>query len=67
MKPTPSMIGFGEDYELLFTVPRRELHKLVELPCRVTRIGEIIPENFIVLDGDGKEMDVSDTGYNHLT
>jgi len=67
MKPTPSMIGFGEDYELLFTVPRRKLHKLAELPCRVTRIGEIIPRGFAVLDGDGKEMDVSKTGYNHLT
>ncbi len=66
LKPDPSMIGFGEDYELLFTVPQRKLRKLSELPCRVTRIGKITPKGFVVLDRDGKEMDVSKTGYNHL-
>jgi thiamine-monophosphate kinase len=42
MKPTPHTIGFGEDYELLFTVPPSKKKPLLPIKKEITYIGEIV-------------------------
>ncbi len=65
--PTVGMIGFGEDYELLFTVPKRNLKKLSPIEKEITRIGEISSRGLIVLDKSGNEMNITNVGYSHFT
>ena len=67
LNPTPKMIGFGEDYELLFTVPKSKLSKVAGFKGKVTRIGEIVKTGISVVDKYGKRMDVEGTGYKHST
>ncbi|MEE8483232.1 MAG: AIR synthase-related protein, partial [Nitrospinota bacterium] len=66
-KPTAGMIGFGEDYELLFTVPKSNLKRLSPIEKEITRIGEITSKGLIVLDKNGKEMNITNVGYSHFT
>ena len=62
----------GEDYELLFTVPRRRaaaLHRLVpQLGCRVTRIGSIHAGRpaVRVLDERGRRTRLRRVGFDHF-
>ncbi len=67
MKPTPHTIGFGEDYELLFTVPPKKEKQLAPVKNEVTRIGRVVDKGFRLLDEKGKKMDVTDIGYSHFT
>lgn len=67
LNPTPKMIGFGEDYELLFTVPKSKLSKLKSFKGKITRIGEVVKSGIKVLDKSGKRMIVEGTGYKHST
>jgi thiamine-monophosphate kinase len=67
LNPTPKMIGFGEDYELLFTVPKSKLAKFSAFKGKITRIGEIVKSGMMVLDKSGKRMTVKGTGYKHST
>jgi thiamine-monophosphate kinase len=61
----------GDDYELLFTIPAEKImmfeqNWLESFSC-VTRIGEITPgEGLIIKDGNGKNMNIDNTGYNHF-
>ena len=51
----------GEDYELLFTVPKEVVNKVTGY-----KIGEITKEAGIwIVDGDKKEM-LTKEGYNHF-
>ena len=67
MKPTPYTIGFGEDYELLFTVPPKKEKQLAPVKNEVTRIGEVVDKGFRLLDENGRKMDITDIGYSHFT
>ncbi len=64
--PTPNMIGYGEDYELLFTVPQKEIEKLKRFQRQISEIGKIVKSGFKVVDKNGREVDVGRTGYSHL-
>ncbi|MCX8117036.1 MAG: thiamine-phosphate kinase [Desulfobacterota bacterium] len=62
----------GEDYELLFTSPRRwrpalaRLSKTLNLP--ITRIGEILPKQagLELIDPSGKEVSLPRPGFDHF-
>ncbi len=59
----------GEDYELLFTVPRRRLKKLPRFfrGVRITSIGEIVRDRKVVLVGkDGRESPLTPRGWDHF-
>ncbi|MBI5179355.1 MAG: thiamine-phosphate kinase [Nitrospinae bacterium] len=66
MNPTPSMIGFGEDYELLFTVPPKKVSLLAPINKEITRIGTITKNGFKVVDKSGKKVEVDNIGYIHI-
>jgi thiamine monophosphate kinase len=56
----------GEDYELLFTVPRKKIKKALELFPHGW-IGEMTDGNKIkLLDQTGQEIKVEKTGYEHF-
>jgi len=57
----------GEDYELLFTVPRSRLGRLRSLGLPVSEIGEITPGRTIFLvDSTGGRQTLAPAGYNHF-
>ncbi len=65
------VIGGGDDYELCFTVPPRNLHILDEIradmDCDLVQIGEIVSEpgiSFIMVDGT--VLDNPGFGYQHF-
>ncbi len=56
----------GEDYELLFTVPKKKIQKALELFPHGW-IGEITKDKKIkVLDQTGREVMIRNTGYEHF-
>lgn len=60
----------GDDYELLFTVPKKKEKKLAalseKLGLSLTRIGEITEGNGVkLLDEDGKTLDFKQQGWQH--
>ena len=65
--PTPHMIGFGEDYELLFTVPKNKIKLLKRFSSNVTEIGAVVEKGFVVRDTENNEISVGGIGYSHLT
>lgn len=67
LNPTPDMIGFGEDYELCFTVPQKKLHQLKPIEKEINEVGVIEKSGFRVLDKFGGTIDVSNVGYRHST
>ena len=71
LDPVMDAVEGGEDYELLFTVPRRRRRALASLlalvpgvPC--TRIGTMTRERRIVLRREGVERTLP-AGYTHFT
>jgi len=67
MKPAPHTIGFGEDYELLFTVTPKKEKQLAPVKKEITRIGQVVNKGFMLLDENGRKMDVTNIGYSHFT
>jgi thiamine-monophosphate kinase len=60
----------GEDYELLFTVPRAGLPRLARarLGCAITRIGTIVPGRRVELvDAEGRLVRCRRAGFDHFT
>lgn len=58
----------GEDYELLFTVPRSKVKKFESLNIPATDIGEITDEKGIFLrDRSGKRRPVAPSGFDHFS
>ncbi len=62
-------LGGGEEYELLFIAPEEIMDRAIaslELPCTV--IGEIVvgPERVKVVDQNGKEIPVDQSGWDHF-
>ncbi len=57
----------GEDYELLFTVPKSRIRKLQTLGLPLTEIGEITrTRKMMIIDGRGNKTLLYPTGYNHF-
>jgi thiamine-monophosphate kinase len=57
----------GEDYELLFTVPRAKLGRLRTLRTGATEIGRITSGRGIVLVGEnGRKAPLPPSGYDHF-
>jgi thiamine-monophosphate kinase len=68
--PVQSALGGGDDYELLFTVPRKFRGRLraVQTAARglqVTRIGELTADRSIRMTRDGIESELP-RGYSHF-
>ncbi len=66
LNPTPQMIGFGEDYELLFTVSPRNLKKLKPLSLQITEIGRVTKHGLKVYSSNGEEINATNIGFSHL-
>jgi thiamine-monophosphate kinase len=65
--PMKMALHGGEDYELLFTIPKRLAPKLRSAPGfkNLTEIGEIVPGKGVVLvDADGRERPLSPQGWD---
>ena len=60
----PEALSDGEDYELLFTVPRKQLGKLSG-EMDFTVIGEVRSGNPGVFSPDGENLLTGKTGYDH--
>jgi thiamine-monophosphate kinase len=67
----PKVIGGGDDYELLFTVPKEQENAVgeiaVALGLDITRIGEVTAGKGIeVEDAEDVNLDLSQPGYRHF-
>jgi thiamine-monophosphate kinase len=65
--PLQLALDGGEDYELLFTVPRRNVAKLRDAPgfSRLTAIGKITRERKILLaDSEGRKQPLKSGGWD---
>lgn len=58
----------GEDYELVFTVPRGKVKKVLRDVPHTTMIGEIVPARWRVkyLDKESREVKLKGRGYEHF-
>ena len=58
----------GDDYELCFTVPPDDEHRLKSLPGEpeLARIGELYPGEGLVLTRGGKAWEPTDSGFRHF-
>jgi thiamine-monophosphate kinase len=57
----------GEDFELLFTMPRRKFEKVLaawKLPTPITAVGEIVPKGYTIVR-DGIERRARPRGFEH--
>ncbi len=62
-----ALLGGGDDYELLFTVPCDNIAVLMALGEAVTEIGEIAQGTGVsIVSADGKPMQLSRAGYSHF-
>lgn len=70
--PLQLTLGDGEDYELLFTMPKKEARGLLssrpkELETRVTMIGQMINEPGLwLIDKHGRKRKLTSKGYRHF-
>jgi thiamine-monophosphate kinase len=65
--PLHYALSGGEDYELLFTAPKRNRIKLQSIGIPLTEIGEIRKSRKLFLvDGRGKEKKLLPGGYDHF-
>lgn len=61
------ILATGEDYELCFTVPPTKKSQLAALNCPITHIGTITEaQGLIILNNAGKEIKLSQKGYDHF-
>jgi thiamine-monophosphate kinase len=66
-RPVEYALSGGEDYELLFTVPRSRLQKIRSLRIAATEIGRIvIGKSMSLLDGQGRKKPLRPSGYDHF-
>ena len=65
--PLQYALSGGEDYELLFTVPRGKSAKLRALGVPATEIGEITRQRTVqIMDASGKKTVLAPTGFDHF-
>jgi thiamine-monophosphate kinase len=60
---------WGEDYELLFTVPDERVERLKELGIPATLIGEVVDlrEGCFLVDSRGRREPLREMGYEHFS
>ncbi len=64
--PSRFVLYGGEDYELLFTVPKDSIGLAAKLPFPVALIGEVVREGYTLVK-DGKEVPINPAGgYSHF-
>lgn len=63
INPVDFILSAGEDFELLFTAPRKPVLSFLPL----TRIGEVQKGRGIWLTGDGPNQKLKPSGYEHLS
>lgn len=60
----------GEDYELLFTVPEDKIEEVIKARIGerhlATMIGNVIKDDRVLIDKDGRRHTLFPTGYNHF-
>ncbi len=65
--PLHYALSGGEDYELLFTAPKKSRIKLQSMGIPLTEIGEVTKNRKLFLvDGQGKEKPLLPVGYDHF-
>ena len=65
--PLTYALSGGEDYELLFTVPRSKVKRLKGLSLPVTEIGEVVKgKNIVIQDADGRKRQLASGGFDHF-
>jgi thiamine-monophosphate kinase len=67
----PAAVSSGDDYEIVFSLPPGRLEAVqsiaVETATHVTEIGRVMAgEGVVLLDVDGTEIALSQTGYTHF-
>jgi thiamine-monophosphate kinase len=68
-KPLAAALYDGEDFELLFTLSKKESEKLQKkrpFRTRISRIGHITKKDLKIARRDGKVETVRPRGYEHL-
>lgn len=68
------VLSEGEDFELLFTAPKKEAEKLEKMfgrfsnVVKITKIGEIVSkkQGFKIVDNAGRVRQLKPIGYNHF-
>jgi thiamine-monophosphate kinase len=71
VSPLQAALGDGEDYELLFALPRGQATRAAgdtNVPCGVTEIGRLTKEPGLVLvHADGRREEIEEAGWDHET
>jgi thiamine-monophosphate kinase len=69
-KGLDSALNDGEDFELLFTMPRKKFEQLKKqwrFKTKLTKIGKIVSEKSVRIEmKNGKAVDLIPKGYDHL-
>lgn len=72
--PLTAALHDGEDYELLFVVPKGQVDKILQdvddgkIPIPISHIGTIVKQQTLTLiSGDGTRQPLTDTGWEHET
>jgi thiamine-monophosphate kinase len=63
---TDFALAGGDDYELMFTVPRESLMRLSNLDVKCTAIGEITADEHVVCRRGAVPFDAKRRGYDHF-
>ena len=65
-----SVLGGGDDYELLFTAPmdnREQVESMAtKLALKITKIGNVTTGNKVVVTNDGVVINADSTGFTHF-
>ena len=69
-KPLDYALSGGEDYELLFTVKKKNVKNIYDAISRnrlsATMIGEITKKGILLVDREGMQRPLLPTGFNHF-
>jgi thiamine-monophosphate kinase len=60
------VLSGGDDYELLFTVPKNRLLLMKSLPVQCTQIGEVIHGSGVICHRSGQPVEFVNRGYDHF-
>ncbi|MEK6679558.1 MAG: thiamine-phosphate kinase, partial [Nitrospirota bacterium] len=68
--PLEYALSGGEDYELLFTVKKKNVKNIYDAISRnrlsATMIGEITERGLLLVDREGMQRPLLPTGFNHF-
>jgi thiamine-monophosphate kinase len=74
ISPLDAALNDGEDYELLFTVPKGQVKKILQdvedgkIPIPISHIGTITKQQTLtILSSDGTNRPLTDSGWEHET